>query len=131
MVYRTGYGLVGWYQDEALTIPFNSSTPLTSNITIYAKWSLGAIGEDSPTGLNAFMDSLGLLNPLGTFFAYLFVMILLFVPCMLLRLPVVIYTIISILLSALWLFLGWFNAWTMILIVLANAFLFFTTLRRD
>lgn len=30
---------IGWYTDEELTEEFNRSTPITSNITLYAKWS--------------------------------------------------------------------------------------------
>lgn len=124
MVYKTGYSLVGWYQDEALTIPFNPSTPLTANMTIYAKWVVGGIGEDSPTGLNAFMDSLGLLNDVGTFFTYLLLVVILYIAMAFLKLPMIIYLIINVLIASLWLFLGWFNVWVMILVILANLLLY-------
>ena len=37
---RTGYSFAGWYSNAALTTPFSFSTPITSNITLYAKWTL-------------------------------------------------------------------------------------------
>ncbi|MBW5445103.1 hypothetical protein GE107_03365 [Cohnella sp. CFH 77786] len=36
---KSGYSFAGWYQDIELTIPFVfSTTPITGNITLYAKW---------------------------------------------------------------------------------------------
>ena len=35
---RPGYIFEGWFIDPALTIPYDFSTPVTSNITLYAKW---------------------------------------------------------------------------------------------
>lgn len=35
---RQGYSFVGWYSDSALSIPYNFSSAVTSNITLYAKW---------------------------------------------------------------------------------------------
>jgi Listeria/Bacterioides repeat len=32
--------LKGWYTDEALTTPFDFDTPITADITLYAKWGL-------------------------------------------------------------------------------------------
>ncbi len=37
-VTREGYILEGWYTDYALTIPFDFSQPVKSNVTLYAKW---------------------------------------------------------------------------------------------
>ncbi len=34
------YSFLGWYTDEALTSAFNFDTPVTSNMTLYAKWKL-------------------------------------------------------------------------------------------
>lgn len=34
------YSFLGWFTDEALTIAFNFETPVTSDITLYAKWKL-------------------------------------------------------------------------------------------
>ena len=36
----TGYDLVGWYTDEALTEAFDFTQPVTENIVLYAKWKL-------------------------------------------------------------------------------------------
>ena len=37
-VNRSGYNLSGWYLDSELTTPFNSNIPVTSDMTLYAKW---------------------------------------------------------------------------------------------
>ncbi len=36
---REGYTLDGWYKDEALTTLFDLSTPVNSNLVLYAKWN--------------------------------------------------------------------------------------------
>ena len=48
---RSGYSFMGWYADEALTIPFVFNTMPFENTTVYAKW------EGIPTDL--FFDSHG------------------------------------------------------------------------
>lgn len=35
---RLGYRFEGWYTDEACTIAYNSSAPVTSDLTLYADW---------------------------------------------------------------------------------------------
>lgn len=35
---RDNYRLVGWYTDQSLTTPFNVSTSITEDLTLYAKW---------------------------------------------------------------------------------------------
>ncbi|RKD24752.1 InlB B-repeat-containing protein [Caminicella sporogenes] len=35
---RIGYAFGGWYIDEELTTPYDFNTPVTSDITLYAKW---------------------------------------------------------------------------------------------
>jgi len=35
---RTGFTIAGWYTDAALTQAFDFSTPITVDITLYAKW---------------------------------------------------------------------------------------------
>ncbi|WIF95203.1 InlB B-repeat-containing protein [Caminicella sporogenes] len=35
---RIGYAFGGWYIDEELTTPYDFNTPVTNNITLYAKW---------------------------------------------------------------------------------------------
>ncbi len=37
---KTGYTFGGWYTDSNLTTPFNSSSIITSDITLYAKWNI-------------------------------------------------------------------------------------------
>ncbi|MFO0743978.1 MAG: InlB B-repeat-containing protein [Candidatus Paceibacterota bacterium] len=37
---RSGYNFAGWYTDSGLTNLYDFSNPVTSNITLYAKWSL-------------------------------------------------------------------------------------------
>jgi uncharacterized protein (TIGR02145 family)/uncharacterized repeat protein (TIGR02543 family) len=36
---QNGFIFAGWYSDQALTIQFNFLTPVTSSITLYAKWT--------------------------------------------------------------------------------------------
>lgn len=38
---REGYEFRGWYTDEALTVPYDFSQPVTATLTLYAKWSAG------------------------------------------------------------------------------------------
>jgi uncharacterized repeat protein (TIGR02543 family) len=56
-----GYGsFVGWYSNYDLTTPFVfDSTPITGNITLYAKWNLVAlnIGDTGPGGGKIFYVS--------------------------------------------------------------------------
>ena len=37
---RTGYTFAGWFSDAALTTPFVFATPVTADITLYAKWTI-------------------------------------------------------------------------------------------
>lgn len=39
---RSGYSFFGWYTDSELTQAYNFDTPVTSNITLYAKWQSAA-----------------------------------------------------------------------------------------
>lgn len=39
---KTGYSFEGWYTDSALTKVFDFNTPITSNVTLYAKWEKSA-----------------------------------------------------------------------------------------
>ncbi|RKN82014.1 InlB B-repeat-containing protein [Paenibacillus ginsengarvi] len=39
---KPGYTFGGWYTDETLTIPFQFTTPVTADITLYAKWATGS-----------------------------------------------------------------------------------------
>ena len=37
---RTGYAFAGWYTDTGYTTEYNFSTPVTGNLTLYAKWTV-------------------------------------------------------------------------------------------
>lgn len=39
-VSRTGYTFGGWYTDAALTTSYDFNTPVTANLTLYAKWNI-------------------------------------------------------------------------------------------
>ena len=41
---RTGYSFLGWYTDKALTSPYDFNTAVTSDVTLYAKWSQRVYG---------------------------------------------------------------------------------------
>ncbi len=45
---KEGYRFVGWFSDEALSVPYIFSTMPAEDITVYAKWSAVLI-EDDPT----------------------------------------------------------------------------------
>ena len=36
---KTGYSFAGWYSDSGLTVPFDFSTGITSDIMLFAKWT--------------------------------------------------------------------------------------------
>lgn len=39
---RSGYSFLGWFNDTALSIPFNGSQKTKRNFTLYAKWEKAA-----------------------------------------------------------------------------------------
>lgn len=39
-VTKEGYDLVGWYLDSSFTTVFDPETPVTENLTLYAKWQI-------------------------------------------------------------------------------------------
>jgi uncharacterized repeat protein (TIGR02543 family) len=43
----------GWFTNAACTTPFNFSTPITANITLYAKWGY-VVGDTGPAGGKVF-----------------------------------------------------------------------------
>ena len=57
---RQGYSFVGWYSDNALTIPFDFSSVVTSNIALYAKWEedLTDTFDDNNNGVPDSLDQL-------------------------------------------------------------------------
>ena len=61
---KFGYAFDDWYSDSALTIVYDFDDPITSNITLYAKWSFDStgiiIGIEGPGGGKIFhIDSSG------------------------------------------------------------------------
>lgn len=116
---RVGYSLTGWYSDEALTTPFNLTTPITNNIQVYAKWTYTGLGQnESPTALNQFIDSIGLLNDGGLFLIYTVLTIFLFLLFAVMGLHPIASMIVQLLITALFIYLGWFNIWTTVLLIL-------------
>ena len=51
---RDGYTFGGWYTDEACTQAYDFSTPVTADLTLYAKWTKNAVnlGGNSGSGSN-------------------------------------------------------------------------------
>ena len=37
---KSGYDFMGWYTDSSFTTKYDFDTPVTSNITLYAKWKI-------------------------------------------------------------------------------------------
>lgn len=44
---REGYRFTGWYADQALTQPWDISTPVTANMTLYAGWEAETVAADT------------------------------------------------------------------------------------
>lgn len=51
---RDGYAFGGWYTDEACTQAYDFSTPVTADLTLYAKWTKNAVnpGGNGGSGSN-------------------------------------------------------------------------------
>lgn len=51
---RDGYTFAGWYTDEACTQAYDFSTPMTADLTLYAKWTKDAVnpGGNGGSGTN-------------------------------------------------------------------------------
>lgn len=51
---RNGYTFGGWYTDEACTQAYDFSTPVTADLTLYAKWTKNAVnpGGNGGSGTN-------------------------------------------------------------------------------
>jgi len=45
---REGFAFVGWYADSAFTTAFDFNTQITSNITIFARWTENQTWEENP-----------------------------------------------------------------------------------
>lgn len=63
---RDGYLFVGWYSDNALTIPYDFNAIVTSNIVLYAKWEENLTDNHDDNNNNGVPDSLDLLMNYGT-----------------------------------------------------------------
>ncbi len=69
----TGYTFGGWYTDSACTTEYNFTTPVTADITLYAKWtaktptvSFDANGGSTPTPANKTVTYDGTYGDLAT-----------------------------------------------------------------
>ena len=120
MVSRSGYILQGWYQDAQFTTSFNPNTPLADDITIYAKWTYTGIeNEPSPSGtINLLFYNFGLYNYAGFAIVYIILLMMLIIPTLLMGLPQFLIVIEIIAVTALWMFMGWFPLWAIIIIVM-------------
>lgn len=47
---RDGYTFAGWYTDEACTQAYDFSTPVTADLTLYAKWTKNAVNPGGNGG---------------------------------------------------------------------------------
>jgi uncharacterized repeat protein (TIGR02543 family) len=47
---RRGYSFAGWYADSGLTTAFDFTTPITGDITLYAKWTRRSSGNNGNNG---------------------------------------------------------------------------------
>ena len=54
---KSGYTFAGWYADSALTSPFDFNTPITSETTLYAKWTENGNSTPTPVSVEKFMVS--------------------------------------------------------------------------
>jgi uncharacterized repeat protein (TIGR02543 family) len=56
---KTGYDFIftGWYEKKSQTNTFDFDTPITTNITLYAKWRPYELGETGPGGGKIFYRS--------------------------------------------------------------------------
>ena len=59
-----GHEIEGWYTDEELTNRFNFSTPITENITLYAKWNEKNVTVTFETNGGSVVESITV--PVGT-----------------------------------------------------------------
>jgi uncharacterized repeat protein (TIGR02543 family) len=64
---KSGFLFAGWYRDAALTNVFNFMAPITTDFTLYAKWTIAATVTTSPaSGVTLTTATLnGLVNPNG------------------------------------------------------------------
>ncbi|SIQ30029.1 InlB B-repeat-containing protein [Domibacillus enclensis] len=53
---RPGYSFVNWYTDEQLRTTFDFTTPITGDLTLYARWSSNASPAPQPTTEDIVVD---------------------------------------------------------------------------
>lgn len=53
---RPGYSFVNWYTDEQLRTAFDFTTPITGDLTLYARWSSNASPAPQPTTEDIVVD---------------------------------------------------------------------------
>ncbi len=53
---RNNYNFSGWYKDSSLTTPFNTSTPITGPLTLYAKWTSNAVQGEVINNYSAYNE---------------------------------------------------------------------------
>lgn len=121
VVSRPTYTFSGWYLDDEFNTAFNVATPLQQNITLYAKWTVGVIVLDEVGLIERLLDSVGLYNTGGFILIYIITIIILFSASLILGLPPMVLIIELIAVTALFMFMGMFSFWAIILIVLAIA----------
>ena len=56
---RAGFAFLGWYVDVSLETPFDALVPITSNITLYAKWESNVIVISTAEDFIAFLNAPG------------------------------------------------------------------------
>ena len=131
LVSKVNNSFVGWFLDEALTTPYNAtSIPVYEDFTIYAKWVESELGGYSPSKINIFLDNIGALNHASLFTAFVVILILLYIVIAKLKLQAITYFITLLILTLIWLVLGWLELWTIIILMLMNMILFILTIRR-
>jgi uncharacterized repeat protein (TIGR02543 family) len=55
---RAGYTFAGWYSDAELTQPFDFNTPVSADLTLYAKWTQNSSADTSqPSGDSGSTDA--------------------------------------------------------------------------
>lgn len=67
---RDGYTFAGWYTDEACTQAYDFSTPVTADLTLFAKWTKNAVnpGGNGGSGTNGGNGGAGNGSSAGTGF---------------------------------------------------------------
>ncbi|MDY0292676.1 MAG: InlB B-repeat-containing protein [Desulfuromonadaceae bacterium] len=124
IVTKAGNTFDGWYLDANFTTPFNPSTPITNDLTIYAKWLPIISTEETPNLINTVMNNFGLYNNAGFMILYVFILIGLVILLSAIGAPDLINLILFMALTILWGYMGWLTPYAIILFVLVDIALF-------